>query len=161
MADFGGIPRLRAGRLGLQHAPGMLPRALGSNPTLFMQKSPPRGGDFHIWRTGWDSTCPAGQAASRLWAAPGSPFTTARVRIPTRDLPKRKQPPFRVTVSFWRTGWDSTSAAAEAGSRLWSAPGAPFTTARVRIPTRDLPKRKQPPFRVTVSFWQRARTLIQ
>ena len=48
----GGIPRLRAGRLGLQHAPGMLPRALGSNPTLFMQKSPPKGGDSCIWRTG-------------------------------------------------------------------------------------------------------------
>ena len=42
----GGIPRLRAGRLGLQHAPGMLPRALGSNPTLFYAKIPAQGRRF-------------------------------------------------------------------------------------------------------------------
>ena len=31
------------------------------------------------WR---DLTCPAGQAALRLWSAPGAPFTPARVQVP-------------------------------------------------------------------------------
>ena len=46
-------------------------------------------------------------------------------------------------------GWDSNCAAAQAGSRLWSAPGAPFTTAPVRIS----PKQKiQAPGWVPVFF---------
>ena len=55
----GGIPRLRAGRLGLQHAPGMLPRALGSNPTLFHDKTIPtqKGRDrFMADRVGFEPT---------------------------------------------------------------------------------------------------------
>ena len=33
------------------------------------------------WQREKDSTCPAGQAGSRLWRAPGTPFTPAPVRI--------------------------------------------------------------------------------
>ena len=47
-----------------------------------------------------------------------------------------------MVVQIWRRRRDSTSAAAEATSRLWSAPGTPFTTARVRIPTGVLPNNK-------------------
>ena len=34
MAEKKGFARLRAGRLGLQGAPGALPSALGSNPSM-------------------------------------------------------------------------------------------------------------------------------
>ena len=34
MAEKEGFARLRAGRLGLQDAPGALPSALGSNPSM-------------------------------------------------------------------------------------------------------------------------------
>ena len=34
-----------------------------------------------IWRRKRDLTCAAAQAASRLWSATGTPFTTARVQI--------------------------------------------------------------------------------
>ena len=43
MAEKEGFARLRAGRLGLQGAPGALPRALGfdSRHGLFQKKEPP------------------------------------------------------------------------------------------------------------------------
>ena len=46
---------------------------------------------------------------------------------------KKKDRLLPVLFVWWRRR-DSTSAAAEAASRLWSAPGAPFTPTRVRIP---------------------------
>ena len=62
-----------------------------------------------LWRTGWDSTCPAGQAGSRLWRAPGTPFTPAPVRIPRRES-KKESTPFGV-LSFLadRVGFEPTS----------------------------------------------------
>ena len=71
-----------AGRLGVRHAPGMPPSALGFE-SFFSSKSrsPPGWAGICFWRRVQDSTCSAEQAGSRLWSAPGTPFTTAPVRI--------------------------------------------------------------------------------
>ena len=52
-----------------------------------------------FWRTGWDSTCSAEQARSRLWSAPGTPFTPAPVRILIL-LPKNRSPPGWAVTCF-------------------------------------------------------------
>ena len=48
-------------------------------------------------------------------------------------FPKNRTPPGWAGFCFWRRVQDSTCSAEQAGSRLWSAPGTPFTTAPVRI----------------------------
>ena len=51
-----------------------------------------------LWRRRRDLTCPAGQAGSRLWSAPGTPFTTAPVQIPEC----KKEPHPLDEVLSWR-----------------------------------------------------------
>ena len=53
-----------------------------------------------FWRTGWDSTCPAGQAGSRGKRAPGTFSYAAPVRIPDR-YSKRSAPATRRGLIFW------------------------------------------------------------
>ena len=53
------------------------------------------GAAVFLWR--WrELTCPAGQATSRLWSAPGAPFTTARVQL----LSDKNMTPAKAEVIF-------------------------------------------------------------
>ena len=86
-----------------------------------------------FWRSGWDSTCPAGQATSGC-KAPPAPCQVPSGSNPNERTAKKKQPPFRVTVSFWRSGWDSNPRARE-GQRFSRPPRYDrFDTAAYKIP---------------------------
>ena len=104
MADFGGIPRAAGGPgLGSDSPPGChsLPRP--SNPTLFHDKTIPaqKGRDrFMADRVGFDLPCGAGRLAAL--GCPRQPIHYRSGSNPNERSSKKKQPPFRVTVSFWQ-----------------------------------------------------------
>ena len=50
------------------------------------------------WR---DLTCPAGQAASRLWSAPGAPFTPARFESTLENPIPKERPTLTDESFFW------------------------------------------------------------
>ena len=82
----------------------------------------------------------------------------SRFALVSRSFPGRyakKYPSYCIIawVLTWQREKDSTSAAAEARSRLWSAPGTPFTTAPVRILAGNQNKRTAT--KTVLLFWQR------
>ena len=66
-----------------------------------------RFGVYHVGAGGF--ACPAGQAASRLWSAPGAPFTPARFESTLVSPYQNKTRIFRCGSYFGGGGWIRTT----------------------------------------------------